>query len=260
MATRQQQKEQARAERLAAEQAEQRAARRRASIMRLGLVLALAVVVVVVAIVLSSGGGSKSQTASSTGSGTDQQVARLFRGIPQQGVHLGKASSPTLIEFADLQCPYCGDYARQAMPSVIRDYVRTGRLRYELRLRSFLGPDSVKAAGAAAAATRANRLYQFSEVFYRRQQQENTGYVTDGFLRQVAGASGVDAGKAVAAAHHAKGQPLVEQAEQMASRLGSQSTPDFFLRLKSGRLVPVRPADLTGKDMAAALDQALGQT
>jgi protein-disulfide isomerase len=262
MASRIEQKERARAERLAAEQAAQRGDRRRAAIMRLGLVLGLAVVVVIAAVVLSSGGGRTASGTKPSGGGSDTAAASaLFKGIPQKGVTLGRASAPaTLIEFADLQCPFCGEYSNNALPTVVKDYVRTGRLRYELRLRSFLGSDSVRAAGAASVATDENRLYQFSDLFYRRQQQENTGYVTDAFLRSIAKGAGVDQAKAVSAAGDASGLPLVKRAESLATQLGSNSTPAFYLRLKSGRLVPVQPQDLTGQAMSQALDQALQGT
>jgi protein-disulfide isomerase len=166
----------------------------------------------------------------------------------------------TLIEFADLQCPYCAQYSTQAMSTVVDKYVRPGKLRYELRIRSFLGDDSVRAAGAAAAAAKQDKLFQFADVFYKRQGQENTGYVTDDFLRSVAGAAGVDPAAAVAAANDPGGQPLVQEAESKASDLGSSSTPDFYLRLASGRLVPVSPQDLTADAFTQALDQALAQT
>ena len=40
-----------------------------------------------------------------------------------------------LTEFADLQCPFCRDYAVNVLPQVIERYVRTKKLRLELRLR-----------------------------------------------------------------------------------------------------------------------------
>ena len=256
MASRVEQKQQARAQRLAAEEAERRDQRRRSQLMRLGLVVGLAIVVVIVAIVVSGGGGSGSTNAKTTPAASNA----LFKGIPQHGLTLGDAKAKaTLIEFADLQCPYCAQYNNQALPTVVNKYVRAGKLRYQLHFRSFLGPDSVKAAGAAAVASQENRLYQFADLFYHRQGEENSGYVTPAFIRGIASGAGVDPSKAAAAAANPKGQPLVAQAEKLASQLGSSSTPSFYLRLASGRLVPVNPQALDGQAMSQAIDAALKQ-
>ena len=259
MASRVEQKERARAERLAAEESAQRTDRRRAQLMRLGLIAAVAVIVVIVAIVASGGSSSSSGSGTSGSGGSDTAATTaVFKGVPQHGITLGQASAPaTLIEFADLQCPFCAEYSNDGLATVVKDYVRTGKLNYQLHIRSFLGPDSVKAAGAAAAATKENRLYQFSDLFYRRQQQENTGYVTPTFLRGVANGAGVDPAKALAGAANPSSQPEVAAAEKLASQLGSNSTPAFYLRLKSGRLVPVEPKALDGPSMSAAINAAL---
>ena len=260
MASRAEQKQQARAERLAAEEADRRQARRRASLMRLGLVLSLAVVAVVVAVLVSSNNGSSSGNGGGGASPGDAAAANaLVRGIPQKGLTLGNgAKAPTLIEFVDLQCPYCRQYSDAVFPTVVKQFVRTGRIRYQLHVRSFIGPDSQRAAAAAAVATQENHLYQFADLFYRRQKEENTGYATDAFIRGIASATGVNASKAASAANDPGAQPLVKQAEQRAAALGSNSTPDFFLRLKSGRFVKV-PAQFDPKSFTQALDQALAQ-
>jgi protein-disulfide isomerase len=240
---------------------------RQARLLRLGLLVGLAAVVVVAAIVLSSGGGDKPAAATSgsgSAGGTPSDAAKvetLYKGIPQSTVTLGDpAAKATLIEFADLQCPFCAEYTRQAMPTVVERYVRPGTIRYELRIRAFLGKDSLRGAGAAAAAARQNRLFQFADLFFLRQGAENSGYATDAFLTSVAKDTGVDPAAAVAAAKGAGKQPLVRAAEQKAQSLGSQSTPEFFLQLASGRLVPVQPNDLTAAAMTEALDQALAET
>jgi protein-disulfide isomerase len=244
-------------------QADPGTANRRTALLRLGLLLALAAVVVIVAIVLSSSGDSKSSSASrSTGGGDDAaQVAALFKGVPQSGVTLGDPKSKvTLLEFADLQCPFCAEYSNQALPTVVDKYVRTGRLKYQLRLVGILGDESVKAAGAAAAVTKENKLYQFADLFYRRQKQENTGYVTDAFLTDVAKGVGADPAAALAASKAPLQQPLVRAAVQQSSDLGSGGTPDFYVKLASGRFVPVAPQDLTAEAFTQALDKALAQT
>jgi protein-disulfide isomerase len=238
---------------------------RHGSLVRLGAVVALAAIVVVAAIVIS-GGDDNEQVASPTPAASgeptvNEEVAKLYDGIPQQGIDLGKKSAPaTLVEIADLQCPFCADYSRNALPTVVRDYVRPGKLRYELHFRSFLGRDSVRAAGAAAEAARQDRMYQFADVFYRNQGPEESGYADADFMRMVASqVEGLDVDKVVAAADDPLGQPAVKQAEQFARDLGSTSTPDFYIR-KGGVLTPLQVQGTSPEDYARALDAALGGT
>jgi hypothetical protein len=103
------------------------AARRR----RLGLLGAAALVaagVVVVLILISSGGSDNGGGAGRPLEGT-AGVNRLFEGVPQRGVTLGRADAPvTLVEFADLQCPFCAEYADRTLPTIVQRYVRSGRV------------------------------------------------------------------------------------------------------------------------------------
>jgi protein-disulfide isomerase len=264
-------KARAREARLAAEQDAARTAKRRTALLRLGLVLGLAVVVVVIAVVVSSGGGDTSTpragntsspgATTAAGSSDAKDVDALFAGIPQNGVTLGDPKAPaTLMEFADLQCPYCAELSNAAMTTIVDRYVKTGKVRYELRLRSFLGPDSVRAAGAAAAAASEDKLFQFADLFYRRQGTENSGYVTDAFLTSIAKDVGVKPGAALAAAKNGQNEPLVGEAERKAQEIGSQATPEFYVRLAGGRLVKVQLKALTAAAFTEALDAALSQT
>jgi protein-disulfide isomerase len=228
-------------------------------IAQLGAVLVLAALVVVAAILLS--GGSHEPTPPQGAPTAAQAVDQLYAGIPQDGIHLGKPDAPaTLVEIADLQCPFCAQYATTAMPAIVRDYVRTGKVRYELHFRSFLGRDSVRAAGAAAYAAQSDRMYQFADLFYRNQGPEESGYADSAFIRRIAGqVPGLDAEKAVAAANDPLAQPAVREGEQFARDLGSTGTPDFYLR-KGRRLVQLNVQGTTPQDYARALDQALART
>ena len=77
----------------------------------------------------------------------------------------------------------------------------------ELRLLTFIGPDSVTAAGVLLAAGQQNKLWNATDLFYRNQGEENSGYVTDDFLTKVLTGAGADAEKAIAGA----GDPAVSQ-------------------------------------------------
>src|ERR687886_438719 len=136
---------------------------RKRALIQLGAVVALAAIVVVAAILLSGGDDPATKPSSSASKGETD----LYAGIPQAGIHLGKASAPaTLVEIADLQCPFCAAYSREALPTVVRDYVRT--------------------AGAAAYAASVNRMYQFADAFYRNQGVEESGYADRAFIESTA--------------------------------------------------------------------------
>ena len=123
----------------------------------------------------------------------------LLAGIPEHNGVLGDPKAKvTVTEFLDLQCPICAEASKQTLPTLINDYVRTGKVKLQARTLHFIGPDSARAARAAAAAQEQGKLWPFVEAFYAAQGAENSGYVTDGFLRDVAKAAGADPDKVVA--------------------------------------------------------------
>lgn len=258
MASRAEQKQQAKAARLAYEADAARAAARHRNLMLLGAVLAAAIVVVIGAVAISHHGGS-----SGTGGTTAQKsalVARQFAGLPQTGSVVGDPKAEfTLIEFADLQCPVCQRYTLDVLPSVIRRYVRTGKIKMDFRLRTFIGPDSVKAAGVAAAAAQQSRIWPFADLFYHNQGEENSGYVTPSFLHSIDKAAGVDSTKADAFAASAASLAPIKQANAMGDQLGVQSTPTVFVGKRGGALRQVQAGPTDVAAFKQAIDGVLGQ-
>jgi protein-disulfide isomerase len=233
------------------------AARRR----RLGLLGAAALVaagVVVVLILISSGGSDNGGGAGRPLEGT-AGVNRLFEGVPQRGVTLGRADAPvTLVEFADLQCPFCAEYADRTLPTIVQRYVRSGRVRLELRLIAILGPDSGKARSAAAAAALQNRMWNYSELFYANQGQENSGYVTEPFLRLVAdGIPGLDTERLLAERDSAAAHRLLARNDAAAAARSVESTPSFFAGRTGGSLAPLQPSSLEPSGFTGPLDKLL---
>jgi protein-disulfide isomerase len=225
----------------------------------LGSAAAVAVVVVVV-LAAVSGLGTASPTSTSSGLRTETRAVRHeLHGIPQDGISLGNRNAPaTLVEFADLQCPFCAQYTRGALPGLVHRYVRSGRLRMELHLLSFIGPDSGRAARLAGAAALQDRLWSFSDLFYRNQGVENSGYVTGPFLRRLAHATpGLDAQRALVEQHSPQVARLLAQARREAGRLGVTSTPSFFLVRPGARRQRLQVSAFTTRALSRAIDQAL---
>jgi protein-disulfide isomerase len=199
----------------------------------LGAAAGVALVVVVAAIVISQ-------------SGAEDEEAAPLPPLQQDGVSLGDPNAPaSLIEFADLQCPFCADYAVERLPAVIDDHVRDGRLRLELRLLAFLGPDSVRGRQVAHAAALQDRMWNYTERFFRNQGPENSGYATDEFLERLARRTpGLDVEQLSQDFGDEEAEALTRQAERMARRLGVEGTPAFYLVQDGGRPEPIEIEEL----------------
>lgn len=207
-------------------------------------------VVVVVALILLGGGDDEKAPPTPKG---------LLTGIEQEGTVLGDPDAPvTVVEFVDLQCPFCRDYSLEALPGVIKRYVRTGKVKLDLRVLSFLGDDSVEAGLVASGAARQDRLWQFVEEFYRDQGKENSGYVDDAFLRKVGEAStGLDLKQALAEAKTPAATTFLDRAEADRKRYGVESTPSF-VALRDGQKPKMLQIDeLTADGFASEIDPLL---
>jgi protein-disulfide isomerase len=258
MSSRVAQKEAARQRRMAAEAQSTR--RRRQQLHRRRLIGTLvAAVVVVAAAVAASSGSSRVAVAHGGRLSGVAFSARLFAGIPQRGRVLGRADAPVrLVEFADLQCPYCDEYAVHALPSLVANYVRQGKLQLQFENLSFIGPDSVKAGRVAAAAAEQNRLWNFVDLLYLNQGEENTGYVTASYLhRLLAAVPGLN----VPAALRASGTPAADaallQANDLATAEGVSGTPTFLVGRTGQALRVLQPASLTAAPFEAEINRLL---
>jgi protein-disulfide isomerase len=217
--------------------------------IRLAVLGTVAVAAVLVAVVIA-GGGSK--PATKTPSGGDNSA---LKGIPQSGISLGSPKAPvTIVEFADLQCPFCAEYHRNVFPTILDRYVRTGKVRLELRLLRFLGPDSDRLARVAIAAAGQNRMWQFVGLAYDRQGQENSGYATDAFINRLTHDAGLKAPDAGAAAER-----QVQGNERLAQTDGLESTPSFLIGRTGGTFSHFQPSDLTPGSFIPTIDKELGR-
>ena len=236
-------------------------ARRTRRLWLFGASTAAALIVVAIAIALSQGGSDDNDAKGlSSGDGLIgvKTTEALFKGIPQTETLLGDPDAPVqIVEFADLQCPFCAEYTRNVLPTLVKRYVRPGQLSIDLRLLTFLGPDSESAAGAAVAASRENRMWQFTDLLYNNQGQENSGYVTPAFVRSIARGSGVSPTEAVRGMQDDVGGPQLARAQQSAQTAGVDSTPTFLISRRGGTLTKLEVSQLTPDQFTSALDKLL---
>jgi protein-disulfide isomerase len=261
LASRKEQREQARAEREAREAAERAKAQRKKRMLQLGGALTAAAVIVVIAIVISSGGSSNKGGSAKGPAVGKSQTAQLLDGIPQSGITLGNPKAPvTLTEFADLQCPFCKEYTLKTFPTIVAKYVRSGKVKMVFRNYAFISGDSLIAARAAEAAGKQNKLWNFIDVFYNNQGEEKTGYVTDPFLTKIADGAGVDAQKMLADRKDPSIDTAIAEAQQIAQQAGVNSTPTFLIQKGNAAPKKVSASAFDPAAFSQAIDAELGGT
>jgi protein-disulfide isomerase len=250
--TRKERREQAREQRREAERAAAQADTRRTRLIQLGGVIGVVVVIIVV-ILVATGGGSKGpgpvKPHSSQEAKLISEVNSLVAGIPQSGNTLGAPSAPvTLVYYGDLQCPFCGEFSRTALSQLIERYVRPGKLRIEYRNLETAThePETFRTQQIAAlAAGKQNLMWNYLELFYRQQSQENSGYVTEEFLRKLAQESGLNTTAWLGARSNAEYATAITTDAQAANNAGFTGTPAFQVGRTGGALKKLEYESLT---------------
>jgi protein-disulfide isomerase len=233
------------------------AERRRRRLWQLGATVVVAGALVALAIAIAGAGDDNPGTVTGPPQGVAETNA-LFRGIPQRGIEVGSANAPlVLAEFADIQCPFCGKFARETLPEVVRRYVRTGRVRVAWRGLAFIGKDSDRGARMAAAAGLQGKLWQFVELLYRNQGSENDGWVTDDYLRRIGEAVGLDVDRAFEDRNSPAVDRQLEEAKTAAKAAGVDRTPGFTVSRAGGEPKKLDVDFSSVDEFTRALDDAL---
>ncbi|HUJ33623.1 MAG TPA: thioredoxin domain-containing protein [Solirubrobacteraceae bacterium] len=247
MASRTKQKEEARARRLAEEQARAERARRDRRIRTVGGIVLGAIVVVVVLILINSGGKKGGIQTGAEQNATVAAVNQMFAGIPQSGATLGNPKAPvTMTYYGDYQCPVCQAFTLQGgFPQLVSNEVRQGKVK--VTYKSFCtatcnGPNpnifpTQQVAGLAAG--KQNRFWQYTELFYREQGQEDTGYVNEAYLTALARqTTGLNLTTWQADRNDTSLTNQVNADQQAAKNTGVSGTPTLIFQGPKGQAAP----------------------
>jgi protein-disulfide isomerase len=229
----------------------------------IGAAAVVAAALVAGSILSTRDSGDEAATATtSTGTtpaDTTPEAVSLVAGIPQTGTVLGNpAAKVRMLQFEDLQCPFCKAYTDDALPAIIAEYVRPGRLKLDFRGLVRIGPDSAKALRIAVAAGFQDKLWQVVGLFYANQGEENSGWVTDDLIDEIlAEVPGLDAAKVKVDARSAAvtGEIAAVQAQSVA--LTVPGTPWFFIGVGSKPLYSIQIRAYTPSEFRVPLDDAL---
>jgi protein-disulfide isomerase len=142
----------------------------------------------------------------------------------------GSNSAPvTVVEFGDYQCPSCGAFAGRTEPELRRRYVDTGIVRFVWRDFPWIGKESTRAAIAARAAGRQGKFWPFHDALYAHQFGENSGGLTDAYLRGIAQRLGLDLARYDADRRDPALGKDVQAEYDFGQAIGVPGTPAFLI-------------------------------
>ena len=263
--TRKQRREQAREQRKALEEASAAEASQRKRLIQLGGVAAVVIVIIAVILVATGSGGSKKAPAPASPEAKSAQttVTSLLQGIPQSGTTLGNPNAPVTIQyFGDLECPICKEFTLGALPTLIQKYVRTGKVKIEYnsmetatREKETFQTQQV----SAMAAGKQNLGWNYIELFYHEQGEEDSGYVTESYLQGLAAqVPGLNLTNWSAARNDPEYANRVISDAQAANRVGFTGTPSFLIGKTGGSMQKLEYASLTDPaSFEAAIEKQL---
>lgn len=177
--------------------------------------------------------------------------AAALEGIPTDGRVIGDANAPVkLVEYGDYQCPACASFSQSTFPTLLSDYIATGKVSFEFRDLAFLGDDSVTAAEAAACSIDQDGFWLYHDTIYANHYGENLGNLSKSRLLQMAKLSGLDGDKISSCLDAGTTATDVQNMHSEATQLGLNSTPSFVL---NGQVIQWQGWDA----MKQAIDAAL---
>jgi protein-disulfide isomerase len=161
------------------------------------------------------------------------QIDPTLPAMKAEGYLLGSPTAPVeVVEFADFECPGCGQFATITEPDVRTNLINTGKIR--MRFIDFPLPmhrNTWDASLAAACANDQGKFWEMHDQIFANQDRWN-GETTSrprSVLKDMAKSVGLDASKYDACMDNDTHRAKVQSHLQEAERRGVQQTPSFLI-------------------------------
>lgn len=139
----------------------------------------------------------------------------------------GSASAPIAIaEVSDFECPFCGRFARDTEPALVKQYVDTGKVRWAfVHLPLPIHKFAFKASEAAACAGDQGKFWEMHQLLFLKQGSA----LAPAFLPGKGEALGLNQSAYTSCLESAKHAPAVQAHIDMMRPFRITGTPTFFI-------------------------------
>lgn len=144
----------------------------------------------------------------------------------------GAATAPlTIYELSDFQCPYCKRQALEVLPTLEKEYIATGKVRWiflNLPITE-LHPNASAAAEFAMCAAKINRFWPVHDLLFTYQEKWAPLKDPGPFLITLADSAGIPRDSLLGCLQNRETRALVQAEAEGAAKSGVSSTPTVYI-------------------------------
>ncbi|MFB7375424.1 DsbA family protein [Streptomyces sp. NPDC056222] len=177
----------------------------------------------------TAGSSAVAEVSADPAAGVYPELEAYARRDASDKLAMGRADAPVvLIEYADFKCGYCGKFARDTEPELMKKYVDNGTLRIEWRNFPIFGEESEAAARASWAAGQQGRFWEFHKAAYAEDAKEK-GFGKERLTALAKEAGVPDLARFAKDMDGAAAKTAVSKDQEQGYSLGATSTPSFLV-------------------------------
>ena len=150
---------------------------------------------------------------------------------------LGDPNAPiTLVEFGDYQCHYCNVFFQTIEDDIIKNYVKTGKVKMIFKDYNIIGPDSINASHGAHCANEQGLFWEYHDTLYSNWTGENNGWASPRNLTIFAEEVNADMDKWTQCMNEKSHSITIDESNNDARTLELTGTPAFFVINSEGKV------------------------
>ena len=150
---------------------------------------------------------------------------------------LGDPNAPiTLVEFGDYQCHYCNVFFQTIEDDIIKNYVKTGKVKMIFKDYNIIGEDSIKASHGAHCANDQGLFWEYHDILYSNWTGENNGWASSENLVIFAQQIGLNMNEWSECMNKGSHSQMILKSNDDARALELTGTPAFFVINSEGKV------------------------
>lgn len=135
------------------------------------------------------------------------------------------SATVAVVEYADFECPFCGQYEHDVYPQIAKDFVQTGKVKYFYRdLPLLMHPHAMIASRAARCAGEQGKFWEMHDSLFARQNA-----IRDVDMPGRAKELGLSTTKFSECLSSDRYTEDINKSGAEAQKMGIQGTPTFFI-------------------------------